>query len=135
MKKQEKIQKFAEMLAAPDGTAWARIKENDNEETFSNGKTAKWKSYDCQMIYIKGGQLREVYWCYIKGIQTNPIVFHTDDIDYIAEFVQTDRVGILDAFDKFFYDGREARCSLEEEIKEVAARWREDNEHLLHFIK
>ena len=130
----EKIQKFADMLSAPDGTAWARIEEKENEQTYSNGKTVKWKSYDVQMIYIKNGQLREVYWDYIKGIRTSPVVFHTDDIEYISEFKQTNRAGILDAFDKFFYEGREVRSSSSEQLKEWNESWREQNESLLHFI-
>lgn len=30
----EKIQKFADMLAAPDGTAWVRIEEKQNKKTW-----------------------------------------------------------------------------------------------------
>jgi glutaredoxin len=134
MNKLEQIQKFAEMLAAPDGTAWTHIKENNNEKEYVKGKITRWKSYDVQMIHIEGGQLREVYWDFIEGIRTSPVVFHTDDLAYICKFVQTNRAGILDAFDKFFYDGREARCKSEKEVKEAEVHWRESNKELLHFI-
>jgi glutaredoxin len=134
MTKPEQIQKFAEMLAAPDGTAWTHIKEKNNEREYVKGKISRWKSYDVQMIYVEDGQLREVYWDFVKGVRTSPVAFHTDDLPYISEFVRTNRAGILDAFDKFFYDGREARSANERELKEAEAYWREDNKELLHFI-
>jgi hypothetical protein len=87
------------------------------------------------MIYIRDEQLREIYWNYASGkISTRPIVFHTDDIDYICEFVQTNRMGIFDAFDKLFYDSREARTSSPEEYEKVRLEWREDNADCLRFV-
>lgn len=86
------------------------------------------------MIYIKEGELREIRWDFYYGkIKTFPIFFHTDDIDYICEFKQTNRAGVFDAFDKFFFDSREAKCHGQEEVDKWAAAWREDNKDNLNF--
>lgn len=131
----EKIQKFANMLAAPDGTAWVRIKEKHNKKTWRGGSTCEWTSYDVQMLYIEAGKLMEIYWDYAIGdIKVRPVIFHTDDIDYICEFKQTNRAGVFDAFDKFFFDSREAKCHGQEELDEWVAAWREDNKDNLNFI-
>ena len=131
----EKIQKFAAMLSAPNGTAWARIIPVNKSKTWKGGSTCEWLSYDVQMIYVTNGQLREIEWNYYRGkISTFPIVFNTDDIDYICEFTQTNREGIFDAFDKFFYDSREARTSSPEECEKARLEWREYHEGCLPFV-
>ena len=123
------------MLSSPNGTAWSRVVPINKFKTWKSGKTCAWLSYDVQMIYIYDGQLREIDWNYLGGrITTAPIVFHTDDIDYIAEFVQTNREGIFDAFDKFFHDWREASSHSEDDYEELRLSWREYNEGCLHFV-
>lgn len=135
MTKIENIQKFAEMLGAPNGTAWARVVPVNKSKTWKGGGTCEWLSYDVQMVYICDGQLREISWDYYKGkINTAPIAFHTDDLDYIAEFVKTNREGVFDAFDKFFFDSREFVCASANEVESSRLEWRERNQDSLNFI-
>ena len=51
MTKIENIQKFAEMLGSPNGTAWARVIPVNKSKTWKSGKTCEWLSYDVQINY------------------------------------------------------------------------------------
>lgn len=132
----ELIVNLSQMLDSPDGSAFVRVKEKLNKKTWRGAKTSEWKNYDVMILYVKGHELREIYWCLLSGrIKTRSMVISTnvEDLEFLSEFKQTNRAGVLDAFNKFFYDSRESRYS-EEELKKMEEDFIEDQAENLHFI-
>lgn len=130
------LENFAKMIDSPDGSAFVRIKENHNEKTWRNGRTSKWVNYDVMILYVKDRELREVYWCLLGGrIKTRSITLLSDikDLQFLSEFKPTNRAGVLNALNKFFYDSRESRYS-EEELKRMESDFVLDQADNLYFI-
>jgi hypothetical protein len=132
----ELIANFSKMLDAPDGSAFVRVEERFNKKTWKGGRVSEWKNYDVMILYVKDRELREIHWCLLGGrIKTLPVILSTnlEDLQFLSEFQPTNRAGVLDALNKFFYDSRESRYSVEE-LKKMEEDFILDQSDNLLFI-